>query len=124
MRRDLDGVQAGRLGVDLSLQTNALRTQTRMTQTALRQAGNRNLMEIGGVWIDEAFNAKMPVVSVKAMSTAYFRILERHVMVRDVYRLGNDVVWVTPSGVALVIDCQNGKDKLDDQEIDALFARK
>jgi Ca-activated chloride channel family protein len=120
-RRDLDGVQAGRLGVDLSLQTHSLRTQTRLTQTALRRAGNRNLMEIGGVWIDDSFNAKMPVVSVKAMSTAYFRILERHAMVRDVYRLGNHLVWVTPSGTALIIDVNNGRDEMPDADIDRLF---
>jgi hypothetical protein len=33
-------------------------------------------------------------------------------------------VWVTPNGTALVIDTNDGKDKLTDGEIDALFARK
>jgi Ca-activated chloride channel family protein len=41
-----------------------------------------------------------------------------------VYRLGNHVVWVTPSGTALVIDTTDGKEKLDDAEIDALFVKK
>ena len=41
-----------------------------------------------------------------------------------VYRLGNDVVWVTPSGVALVIDCSNGKEDLEDKEIAELFVKK
>jgi Ca-activated chloride channel family protein len=41
-----------------------------------------------------------------------------------VYLLGNYVVWMTPSGTALVIDCSNGKDKLSDAEIDKLFVVK
>jgi Ca-activated chloride channel family protein len=40
---------------------------------------------------------------------------------KDVYRLGNHLVWVTPSGTALVIDASDGKDKLSDEEINKLF---
>ena len=116
--------QAGKLGVDLSVQTANLRNQTRMEYTALRNVQGRNCVELGGVWIDEGFDPKGKAVTVRAQSDAYFRILEKHPEVRDVYRLGNDVVWVTPSGVALVIDCQNGKEKLDDKDIDALFVKK
>jgi Ca-activated chloride channel family protein len=58
---------------------------------------------------------------VKAQSDAYFRILERQPQVRDVFRLGNHLVWVTPSRTALVIDTSDGKEKLSDAEIDKLF---
>ena len=52
-------------------------------------------------------------------------ILEKHPEMAEVFQLGNRVVWVTPSGAALVIDVGHGKDKLDDKEIEALFvARK
>ena len=64
----------------------------------------RNCLEVGGVWIDEGFNAKTQTVVVKAMSDAYFRILELHPEVKEVFRLGNHLVWITPSGTALVID--------------------
>jgi Ca-activated chloride channel family protein len=123
-RRNLENVQAGKLGVDLSVQTANLRNQTRLDNTALRYVQGRNCIELGGVWVDEGFNAKMKVVSVKAQSNAYFKILEQHPEVRDVYRLGNDVVWVTPSGTALVIDCRNGKEEIDDKEIAELFVKK
>jgi Ca-activated chloride channel homolog len=63
-------------------------------------------------------------VTVKAQSDAYFRILEKHAAMKDVYRLGNFVVWIAPSGTALVIDANNGSEKLTDAEIDALFAKK
>ncbi len=39
-------------------------------------------------------------------------------------RLGNYLVWVAPSGTALVIDTAEGKDKLSDDEVDKLFVAK
>ena len=121
LRRDLEGVQAGRLGVDLSVATNQLRSQTRVIQTASRQAGNRTLLEVGGVWIDEGFNAKMQIVAIKAMSKAYFDILERQPQTRDVFRLGNHLIWVTPSGTALVVDQSSGREEMSNEDIDRLF---
>ena len=55
-----NAVQTGKLGVDLSIQTNNLRNQNRLEQTAQQRVGNRNCIEIGGVWIDDGFDAKMP----------------------------------------------------------------
>jgi Ca-activated chloride channel family protein len=121
---DRDGVQTGKLGVELSCNSYELRNQSRLTQTALRQVQGRNCLEVGGVWIDEGYNAKMKSVTVKAMSKAYFRILERHSGVRDVFRLGNFVVWVTPSGKALIVDANGGQETLPDAEIDALFVAR
>src|SRR5262249_24860149 len=77
LEKNLEGVQPGRLCVDLSVATNGLRVQTRLGQAVTRQAGKRTLLEVGGVWIDDGFNAKMKTVAVKAMSKAYFQILER-----------------------------------------------
>jgi Ca-activated chloride channel family protein len=118
---DYRNVQLGKLGVDFALQNNELRNQTQMTYAAARNVQNRNCIEVGGVWIDEGFDGKMEVVSVKAMSAAYFRILERHPQVRDVFRLGNYVVWVTPSNKALIIDQNAGREELPDADIDRLF---
>lgn len=99
----LQKVQTDKLGVDLSVQMNNLKNQSRLQQAALRRAAGRNLLEIGGAWIDEGFDPKMPTVTVKAQSDAYFRILERHPRVREVFQLGNHLVWVTPGGTALII---------------------
>jgi len=121
-RRDRDAVQKEKLGVELSCQMNNLRNQTRLEQTAQKRvANNRNCVEVGGVWIDDGYNAKVPTLVVKAMSDAYFRILERHPEVKEVFRLGNHLVWITPSGTALVIDTSEGKEKLSDEEIEKLF---
>jgi Ca-activated chloride channel family protein len=122
-RQTLD-VQAGKLGVDLSVQMNNLRNQTRVEYTAQRNVAGRNVMEIGGVWIDDGFGPKTPAVTIKAQSDAYFRILERHAKVKEVFQLGNYLVWMTPSGTALVVDASEGKETLSDEEIDKLFVAK
>jgi Ca-activated chloride channel family protein len=51
-------------------------------------------------------------------------LLERQPKLREVFRLGNHLVWVTPNGTALVIDTSTGKDKLSDDEIAKLFVAK
>jgi Ca-activated chloride channel family protein len=116
-----DGAQKGKLGVDLSLQTQQLRGQARLERTALRQVAGRSCLEIGGVWIDEGYKTSMKAVVVKAQSDAYFRLLERHPKIKQVFQLGNHLVWVTPSKTALIIDTSEGKEKLTDAEIDKLF---
>jgi Ca-activated chloride channel family protein len=119
-----DGVQAGKLGVDLSLQTSNLRNQARLDQAALKNVYGRNCLEFGGVWIDEGFDAKMQTLTIKAQSDAYFKLLERHPKIKDVLTLGNHLVWVAPNGTALIIDAGAGKETATDDEIDALFTAK
>ena len=119
-----DGYQTGKLGVDLACASNNLRCQDKLTLTANRQAYGRNCLEVGGVWIDEAFKAETKTVNVKAQSEAYFAILAKQPKMKDVFRLGNHLVWVTPSKTALVIDTDDGKDKLSDEEIEKLFVVK
>jgi Ca-activated chloride channel family protein len=114
-------LQTGKVGVDLAVEMAKLRNQTKLEQTALRQVQGRTVLDVGGVWIDDGFTGKQTLVVIKAQSDAYFRILERHASMRDVYRLGNHLVWITPNGSALVIDTSDGKEKLGDEEIDKLF---
>jgi Ca-activated chloride channel family protein len=119
--RRLHDVQQGQLGVDFAVTNNALRFQNQVSRTASRNVQNRNVVEVGGVWIDDAFTPKLETVAVKAQSEAYFRILERHPEVKDVYTLGNYVIWITPSGKALIIDANNGAETMEDAAIDRLF---
>jgi Ca-activated chloride channel family protein len=122
--RRYEEVQTGKYGIDYAVQNATLRSQNTLERTALRNVSGRNCMELAGVWIDEEFDPKMPVVEVKSQSDAYFRILERQPQMKDVYQLGNHVVWITPNRTTLVIDLSNGKEKLSDEEIDALFVAK
>jgi Ca-activated chloride channel family protein len=114
-------VQGGKLGVDFAVQNNGLRFQNRLTQTANRFVQQRNLLDVGGVWIDEKFDPKMPTVSIKAQSKAYFRILELHPKMKEVFAVGNYFVWVSPSGSALIVDRNDGQEELSDEAINRLF---
>ncbi|HMF15348.1 MAG TPA: hypothetical protein VKE94_23700, partial [Gemmataceae bacterium] len=116
--------QAGKSGVDLAIYSCNLRNQCRLEQTAQRNVYGRNCVEVGGVWIDDKFEAKTPTLVVKAQSDAYFKLLERQPKLKEVFKLGNYLVWVAPGDIALVIDTTKGKDKLSDDEIDKLFAAK
>jgi Ca-activated chloride channel family protein len=113
--------QVGTQGVDLAVASNNLRNQSRVSITANRAAYGRQCVEVGGVWIDEKYDAKMKLVAIKAQGNAYFRLLERQPKMKDVYVLGNHVVWVAPNGEALVIDPSEGADELKDEELDKLF---
>jgi len=122
--RNLQANQVGRLGVDLAQASNELRQQTRLTQSANKVLYRRNCVEIGGVWVDDQFKADTKTLAVKAQSDAYFAILKAHPKMKDVFQTGNHLVWIAPSGVALVIDANDGKEKLTDAEIAALFQAK
>jgi Ca-activated chloride channel family protein len=122
--RNLAANQQGTLGVDLAEVSNQLRNQTQLSQTGSRFVNGRNCVDVGGVWIDDQFHAKAELLAVKSQSDAYFRLLQRQPKMREVYRLGNHFVWLTPSGTALVVDPNDGKENLTDKEIDALFVAK
>jgi hypothetical protein len=122
--RNLESLQAGRYGVAWSQQSINLRNQAQCVPTAQRWLGNRNCVEVGGVWIDEAYEAAMPTCAVKAMSPAYFRILERQPNMKNIFRISNHMVWVTPNRTALVIDTGAGQEEISDAEIDRLFVAK
>jgi Ca-activated chloride channel family protein len=119
--RNLTGLQAGRYGVEWSQNSLYLRNQCQLGNNAQRRANDRNCLEIGGVWIDEGYQSSMPTVTVKAMSEAYFRILERQPNMKNVFRISNHLVWVTPSGSALVVDTTTGAETMEDAAIDRLF---
>jgi Ca-activated chloride channel family protein len=114
----------GELGVDVALEVNALQTQSRVTAKTTRQALGRTLIDIGGAWVDDKYDAKLPVVRVKAQSDAYFRLLEKQPKLKEVFQLGNRVAWVTPGGALLVVEPGEGKDQLSDEEIAKLFTTK
>src|SRR5262249_54022141 len=92
LKADKDRYQTGQLGVDLACASNNLRNQDRVCLTANRLAAGRNCLEVGGVWIDDAYKADLKAVTVKAQSEAYFRILEKRPEMKDVFRLGNHLV--------------------------------
>jgi Ca-activated chloride channel family protein len=122
---DKEGYQAGRVGVGLSVDMEKLRTQDHVDQATTKRVANCEFVLESGKWVDQRFhNAKRNHVNIKPMSNAYFRILERHPEMKEVFQLGNQLVWVTPSDDLLVIDARIGQEELTDAEIDRLFESK
>jgi Ca-activated chloride channel family protein len=113
--------QSGKHGVDLAVRLSEMRTQSQVGQAKVRQAAGRSLLKVRGVWVDDGCDPKMPTVKVKAQGAAYFRILERHAQMREVFRLGNRIAWVTPNGTVLVVDPSAGAEQMTDEAIDTLF---
>ena len=114
-------LQVQQLGVNLSQYFNQLKHQSQLPAVAQRQVLGRQLLEVGGVWIDQGITPQTKTQVVKAFSPAYFRILERRPETKELFQLGSHLVWITPSGTALIIDTQDGVEQLTDAEIDALF---
>jgi Ca-activated chloride channel family protein len=116
--------QAGKEGVDLALQLKALQNADVPCDEAAttHKVAGRTCVKLNDVWTDQGFKSGMPTVQVKALSEAYFRLLEKHPELKEVFTLGTSIIWVAPSGTAVVIDPHQGKEKLDDEEISKLFA--
>ncbi|WP_020469265.1 VIT domain-containing protein [Zavarzinella formosa] len=115
--------QSGGLGVQVAICAQNLRNQDRLTQTANKLVYGRNCLDVGGLWLDDGFTANMKTIVVKAQSDAYFQLLKKDPQLKEVFRLGNHLVYVLPSQVALIIDTNDGKEKLTDAEIDKLFEK-
>src|SRR3954454_17515401 len=96
-----------------------------MEQSCQRVLLGRECIEVGGIWIDTGYDVKKTkTVAVKAMSDAYFRLLEKHPELKEVFRMGTHLVWVAPSGTALLLDSGDGQETLTDEEIASLFTAK
>lgn len=115
--------QSGQVGVDYASQLNNLKNQSQQSRGAQRMANKRNCIELNGVWIDDQFKKETPILNIKTMSNAYFKLLELKPEMKEVFSLSQSVVWITPSGTALVVDPSSGKEELTDDEITRLFTK-
>lgn len=115
---------AGKLGVDLAVTLDGLRNSATAGEKKTCSAAGRKCREVNGVWVDEAYDAKTPAVRVKAFGEAYFALLAKEPRLSEAFKLGVRVVWVTPSGTALVIDPDEGKATMTAGEVEALFRAK
>ncbi len=123
-RKELDKNQRGKLGVDLAVASINLRSQSRVSLTVNKNVCGRTLVDVGGIWVDQDLKPEHKEIVIKAQSDVYFRILEKQPQMKDVFRQGNYLVWITPSDVALVVDPLHGKEQMTDEEIEKLFVAK
>jgi Ca-activated chloride channel family protein len=88
---------------------------------ALRRAGERTFLSVGGTWVDTAFTADMKLLQLKWGSDAYFAVLDAMPELKDCLALGESVVVVIGGKALLVGD--EGTDKMTVQEIRAFFEK-
>jgi Ca-activated chloride channel family protein len=119
-----NAAHTGKLAVDFAVQLDALRNQNQLDGTPARKVAGRTCRQINGAWVDEGFDTKTTTVKVKALSKAYFRMLEKQPAIKEVFQLGSRVVWLAPCGTALVIDPAGGTETMSDDEIDRLFVKR
>jgi len=113
----------GKAGVDVARRLREMKEADRAGVSGFRKAAGTRFILYRGLWVDERFLADAAVVSVKFGSEAYFRLLEKQPALVDAFKLGTNVVCMTPAGKALVVG-DAGDETLGDAQIDALFAAK
>jgi hypothetical protein len=85
-----------------------------------RTIAGRRFRNIDGAWVDQGLTDSTPLLQLRVLGTAYFRLLARHPELSPIFALGNQVTWISPSGTALRIDGQGADDVLD-ASLDRLF---
>lgn len=86
----------------------------------IRAVNGRSFAMIAGIWVDEKVTKEMKRRTIEYLGPAYFRLLELYPDLKSTLALGARVVFVTPSGTALVIDSK-GEQNLSDDELRSLM---
>ena len=113
---------SGREAVELAVMLRQLKDASRRGNeaAAVRRACGKTFVLWRGVWIDQAFEAKLKRVEVQYLGGTYLKILLRQPKWKSIFALGQCLVVVTPSNTVLVIG-EKADTELTDKEIAALF---
>ena len=118
LKKETTGAKA----VEVAGQVQKMRqTETGGGMQQVQQRGGRQLTNYRGVWVDEKFQGTEKLTKVKWGSEAYFRLAREHKDLREILSLGERVVVVTAKNQAVVVDVDEGLDKLDDEQAKGLF---
>lgn len=112
----LPAEQAGEQAVEVAEALGLLKDAQASSSYLAKTVAKTTFLNIGGVWVDHAYKKGAKQLAVKYLSDGYFKILKQLPDAKGVLSLGDRVVWVTPSGIALVIDA-TGADSLTDAEV-------
>jgi Ca-activated chloride channel family protein len=112
---------SGKEAVDLAQGLADLKLGARAeTSTGPRTVAGRRFQKVGDAWVDQGFTSSTPTLRLRVLGKAYFRLLGSHRDLRLIFALGNRITWISPSGIALIIDTQ-GPDDADQASLDRLF---
>lgn len=115
---------SGKEAIELAQRLAGLKAAGRVNEApVVKEVGGRRFRMVEDAWVDDRFDPSAGRLTVLAFGSAYFRLLERHPELKDIFALGHRVVWVSPSGTTLIIDA-SGKDEVADAELDRLFAKR
>jgi Ca-activated chloride channel family protein len=84
-------------------------------RSLVRRVGERSFYWYAGFYVDGNYTDKLPTIRVKYLSDAYFKLLEKHPSLKDVYALGDRLIVVL-NGTSLVVD-DGGKEQLAEEEM-------
>jgi Ca-activated chloride channel family protein len=87
---------------------------------SFKKAGGTRFFEYRGMWVDERFQADAAMTMVKFGSAAYFRLIELHPELVEVFKIGDSIVYVTAAGKAIAV-AATGEETLTDAQIAELF---
>jgi hypothetical protein len=87
-----------------------------------RTIAGRRFHKVEDAWVDQGLTTSTPVLRLRVLGNAYFRLLAQHPELSPIFALGKTITWVSPSGTALVIN-DRGQDDVTDSVLDRLFAR-
>jgi Ca-activated chloride channel family protein len=112
--------QAGRQAVNVAEALAELKDARSHGSALSRRVAGTTFSPLRGIWIDAAYKDGAEIVKIQYLSDAYFRVIELVPNAREVFALGERIVWQTPSGKAIVVDAE-GEESVDDEAIRVLF---
>lgn len=116
------GQTSGRQAVDFAERLDKLKRASDAA-TAARTVDGVRYMNVDGVWVDERVKEGAQIVAVQYLGAAYFKMLELHPELKNLFALGEHVLFLTPSGQAVLIAAE-GKDEIPEAELRAWFESK
>jgi Ca-activated chloride channel family protein len=121
-------LESGTDAMLLSKQLDALKRSasegdegSRIVQSTARTVAGRTMLPYRGFWVDADWTDALERVSVKYASDAYFALLDAEPKLKDLFKLGTQLIIVLPSQIALVIE-DDGQDTLHAKEVQRLLA--
>ncbi len=114
----------GKAGVDVAGYLRNLKEADKAGENrtaSFRKAAGTRFYLYRAMWIDDRFEAANETLVVKFGTEAYFKLVEARPQLVEALKMGNEVVFVTAKGKALVVSASAGAEKLTDAQIADLF---
>ncbi len=111
---------SGKQAIDLAEQVAAFKSSNSGLARDVRTIAGRRFRKAGNYWVDQTYKPRTPIVHIRFLGKAYFALAAEHHELGPILALGREIIWVSPSGKALMIDTQ-GDDDMPGPAREALF---